>query len=156
MPPKKTKTTTKKTKPSKVTNKKNSSKKSNVENSENVDKSVNSSEQSLAKDNNINSNYQSEVIEKETDYRTLLLNYDISKNKSRPILTSYEKTLIIGKRATQLSFQAQEYIDVKLGMTPIDIAEEELKQKKIPFMLKRSYGNQVDYWKLEDLFINSN
>ena len=99
-------------------------------------------------------NVESEIIDNESDYRSLLLHYDISKNKSRPILTSYEKSLIIGKRATQLSLQSQEYIDVKLGMTPIDIAEEELKQKKIPYMLKRIYGNQIDYWKLDDLFIN--
>ena len=110
MPPKKDKTTTKKSKPTK----KNSSKKSKVKNDE-VDKNTDSSGQALIKNNNDNISYQTEIIE-----------------------------------------EAQEYIEVKLGMSPIDIAEEELKQKKIPFMLKRSYGNQVDYWKLEDLFINSN
>jgi len=111
-------------------------------------------EQNQSTNSNQNSNNKVEIIDHEADYRSLILNYDITKNKSRPILTSYEKALIIGKRATQLSLQGQEYIDVKLGMTPIDIAEEELKQKKIPFMLKRTYGNKVDYWKLDDLFIN--
>jgi len=34
-----------------------------------------------------------------------------------------------------------------------DIVIEELKQKKIPFIIKRRVGNSVEYWKLEDLII---
>ena len=124
---------------------------------DNENKETNQSQTNVTNQNqnqNQNQNHQIDIIDNESDYRSLLLQYDTSKNKSRAILTSYEKALIIGKRATQLSLQAQEYVDVKLGMTPTNIAEEELKQKKIPYILKRTYGNKVDYWKLEDLFIN--
>ena len=34
---------------------------------------------------------------------------------------------------------------------PYQIALEELNQGKIPFIIKRPYGNTFEYWKLEDL-----
>jgi DNA-directed RNA polymerase subunit K/omega len=34
-----------------------------------------------------------------------------------------------------------------------DMVIEELKLKKIPFIIKRNVGNSFEYWKLEDLFI---
>ena len=37
--------------------------------------------------------------------------------------------------------------------TIYDIALEELKQKKIPFIIKRPINNTFEYWKLEDLRI---
>ena len=33
----------------------------------------------------------------------------------------------------------------------LDIATEELKQRKIPFIIERKVGNTSEYWKLEDL-----
>ena len=32
-----------------------------------------------------------------------------------------------------------------------EIAVQELKQKKIPFIIKRPINNSYEYWKLEDL-----
>ena len=34
---------------------------------------------------------------------------------------------------------------------PFNIAMQELKEKKIPFLIKRPYGNTFEYWKLNDL-----
>ena len=33
----------------------------------------------------------------------------------------------------------------------LDIANEELKHRKIPFILERIIGNKKEYWKLEDM-----
>ena len=85
------------------------------------------------------------------DYRLIMKNYNITKNKSRPIMTQYEKTLIIGERATQIAYGAEPTIPVLPGMNEIDMAMEELRQRKCPFIIKRHIGDIVEYWRPEDL-----
>lgn len=89
----------------------------------------------------------------DNDYRTILASYDPSKNKSRPIITIYERTLLIGKRAGQISFGANPLIPVEPGMTEIEIAEQELKQRKIPLIIKRTIGDHTEYWKPADMIV---
>ena len=90
----------------------------------------------------------------ETDYRDILTKYDVTKNITRPRMTQYEKALVLGKRATQISAGAKPNITVKVGMTVIEIATEELRQQKVPFILKRPIGNRFEYWKIKDLLVN--
>ena len=74
-------------------------------------------------------------------------------HKTLPFLTKYEKTRVLGERATQLNAGAMAMIEVDAYM--IDgyvIALKEFEQKKIPFIIKRPLPNgAVEYWKLEDL-----
>ena len=74
-------------------------------------------------------------------------------HKTLPFLTKYEKTRILGERATQLNAGAIAMIEVDVDM--IDgyvIALKEFEKKKIPFIIKRPLPNgAVEYWKLEDL-----
>ena len=77
------------------------------------------------------------------------------KHKTRPFLTNYEKTKVISLRARMIEEGAKPYIKVPEGMTEsYKIALEELKQKKIPFIIKRPLpdGN-YEYWRLCDLMI---
>lgn len=90
----------------------------------------------------------------ETDYRDIIIRYDVSKNISRPRMTQYEKALVLGKRATQISGGSKPNITVKVGMTVQEIATEELRQKKVPFIIKRPIGSGFEYWKIADLFVN--
>jgi DNA-directed RNA polymerase subunit K/omega len=69
-------------------------------------------------------------------------------------MTQYEKALVLGKRATQISAGAKPNITVKVGMTVVEIATEELRQQKVPFILKRPIGNRFEYWKIKDLIVN--
>jgi len=88
------------------------------------------------------------------DVKEILENYDTLKksNKSQNILNKYEKTKILGIRAAQISHGAKPLIDVPSYMTnELDIATEELNQRKIPFILQRIVGNKTEYWKIEDL-----
>ena len=89
----------------------------------------------------------------DNDYRTILAGYDATKNKSRPIITIYERTLLIGKRATQIAYGANPLIEVHPGMTEIAIAEEELKQRKIPLIIKRTIGDHTEYWRPSDMIL---
>ena len=59
-----------------------------------------------------------------------------------PILTRFEKARIMGARALQLSLGAPVFIEIpKNATTSLEIAMEELKQKVIPIVIKRTLPN---------------
>lgn len=87
----------------------------------------------------------------DVDYRYIITSYDFSKNKTLPKITKYEKALLVGKRAKQIEEGANPNVKVLPGQTSIDIAEEELRQRKIPFIIKRPIGNKFEYWKPVDM-----
>ena len=76
-------------------------------------------------------------------------------HKTLPILTKYEKTRILGIRIKQLNNGALPYVKVPEDLLDnFVIAERELKEKKIPFIIQRPLPNNTfEYWKLEDLEI---
>ena len=88
---------------------------------------------------------------REYDYQHIIMNYNINNNKSINVLTQYEVSVIIGKRASQIAMGALPLIKVTPNMNHIDIAEEELRQKKTPFIIKREIGQRAEYWKIADL-----
>lgn len=130
----------------KDTKKKKSEQKSEQKSGKRISKSKSSSEVEIYDENS--------NVEYVNDFREIIKNYDITKNLSPPILTDYEFSLIIGKRATQIAYGANPLIDIQPSMNYIDIAEEELLQKKVPFIIKRNTGIHTEYWKIEDLEIN--
>ena len=85
-----------------------------------------------------------------------LENYDELKktNVTHRKLTLYERTSILGVRATQLSLGAEPLVNIPEYVDDVvEIAEMELEQKKIPFIIKRKMDTRVDYWKMEDIII---
>ena len=60
-------------------------------------------------------------------------------------LTKYEKVRIIGTRAEQLEAGAPPVIDIGNLTSSIEIAENELKERKIPMVVIRNMpnGNQI-------------
>nr|AIF11512.1 DNA-directed RNA polymerase subunit K (RPB6, POLR2F) [uncultured marine thaumarchaeote KM3_52_F05]AIF11554.1 DNA-directed RNA polymerase subunit K (RPB6, POLR2F) [uncultured marine thaumarchaeote KM3_52_H04] len=59
-----------------------------------------------------------------------------------PILTRFEKARIMGARALQLSLGAPVFIEIpKNATTSLEIAVEELKQRVIPIVIKRTLSN---------------
>ena len=66
-------------------------------------------------------------------------------------MTIYEATLIVGKRATQISLCAEPLIKYEITETPENIAIRELLKKKTPFLIKRRINNITEYWKIEDM-----
>jgi DNA-directed RNA polymerase subunit K/omega len=72
--------------------------------------------------------------------------------KTTPTLTKYEKTQVLAERATQLTNGSRMMItDTGKFTNTYDIALQELKEKRLPFIIKRPYGNTFEYWKLKDL-----
>ena len=70
-----------------------------------------------------------------------------------PILSKYEKARILGQRAKQINSGNKPFIDMdKPILNGYLIAEEELNQKKLPFIIRRPIpGGASEYWRLEDL-----
>ena len=76
-------------------------------------------------------------------------------HKTIPILTRYEQAKIIGLRAKQINAGSNPLIDIPDSMIDgITIAQEEFKQKKMPFIIRRPLPDgSSEYWKVEDLEI---
>ncbi len=83
---------------------------------------------------------------------TQIINHIASTpKKTLPFLTKYEKTRIIGVRIEQLSRGAKPNISTKGLFSIREIAEEELKQRKTPFIIMRPLPNNTfEYWKIEE------
>lgn len=74
-------------------------------------------------------------------------------HRTIPFLTKYERTKILGVRSKQLNCGAKPFIkkteDMIDGYT---IASQELKEGKIPFIIRRPLPNGAsEYWKITDL-----
>ena len=88
------------------------------------------------------------------DINIITRDYDIKKLSTRNIpLTKYERTRVLGERASQIENGSTILIsNPERFNNSYRIAEEELKQKKIPFIIKRPYNNGYEYFKLSDLY----
>jgi DNA-directed RNA polymerase I, II, and III subunit RPABC2 len=71
-------------------------------------------------------------------------------------LTKYEKARIIGARALQISKNAPIMVDIEQGeWDPLKIAEKELVERKIPFIIRRYLpDNTFEDWKVEELIFD--
>lgn len=56
-------------------------------------------------------------------------------------MTKFEKTRILGQRADQISRGAPPMVDITGMNDAMSIAEKELKEKKIPLKIIRTYPN---------------
>jgi DNA-directed RNA polymerase I, II, and III subunit RPABC2 len=71
---------------------------------------------------------------------------------SVPFLTKFEKARILGTRALQISYNAPLMIDPGNEMDPIKIAQMELDQNKLPFIVVRNLPDgKTEYWKIQEL-----
>jgi DNA-directed RNA polymerase I, II, and III subunit RPABC2 len=78
-------------------------------------------------------------------------------HKTIPFLTKYERARILGQRAKQIEVGSKPFIKIPENiMDGYIIAEMELQQKKIPFIIRRPLPNGgCEYWNLRDLEIIS-
>jgi len=76
-------------------------------------------------------------------------------HRTLPYLTKYEKTRILGVRTKQINEGAPIFVEADASI--IDgyiIAEKELMERKIPFIIRRPIPNGgSEYWKVSDLEI---
>ncbi len=113
--------------------------------------------------NNILEEYHKEEFHINPDEMTKLCQIKKNTNgliddplhKTSSIMSKYEFTNIIGVRAKQLGNGASPLIDIPSELIDNSIiAELELKQKVLPFVVKRPLGNGgCEFWRISDLEI---
>ena len=76
-------------------------------------------------------------------------------HKTTPFLTKYERTRVLGQRAKQLNSGSKPYVIVPDHVLDgYIIAQIELAQKRIPFIIERPiHGGGCEYWRVRDLEI---
>lgn len=76
------------------------------------------------------------------------------QRKTTRFLTKFEKARVLGARALQISLNAPIMVANSAETDPLLIARMELRQKKIPFVIRRYLpdGSYED-WRLEELSI---
>ena len=84
-----------------------------------------------------------EIIERDPIHEPIeIINKKGPVSTGPPTLTRFEKARIMGARALQLSFGAPCFIEIpKNATTSLEIAMEELKQRVIPIVIKRTLPN---------------
>lgn len=96
------------------------------------------------------------------NYKEMLLLCKIKKDKKGniidqnhktiPLLTKYEKTKILGQRAKQIEEGHPPFIKIDNIIDHYTIAQMELEENKIPFIIRRPLPNgSSEYWRVKDL-----
>ena len=101
-------------------------------------------------------NKNEKVNLKQNDFKILTFENVIEEinkkpKKTIPFLTKFEKARITGVRLQQLAYGAKPRIKTE-GLSSIqEIVEQELLQRKIPFIIRRSLPNgSSEDWKMEE------
>lgn len=110
-------------------------------------------------DSNTNTNNSNQIYELVEEFDDLKATYQSmivrKERKTIPILSKYERTRIVGERAIQISMGAPPLVEVGNLENPADIAEKELREKKIPYIIKRVLPNGiVELWSVDELRID--
>ena len=88
------------------------------------------------------------------DYADIMLAYDPKNNRTKNILSKYEFVKILGLRAESLTRGAEPLIKWTPPFNPVEIAKEEIRQRKCPYFICRKLPDGVkEYYRLDDLII---
>jgi DNA-directed RNA polymerase I, II, and III subunit RPABC2 len=69
-----------------------------------------------------------------------------------PFMTKYERARVLGTRALQISMNAPVLVDVEGETDPLQIAIKELREKKIPLVIRRYLPDgYYEDWTCEEL-----
>ncbi|MCJ1463781.1 DNA-directed RNA polymerases I II and III subunit RPABC2 [Pseudocyphellaria aurata] len=75
-----------------------------------------------------------------------------SKRSTTPYMTKYERARVLGTRALQISMNAPVLVDLEGETDPLQIAIKELREKKIPLVVRRYLPDGwYEDWTCEEL-----
>ena len=84
-------------------------------------------------------------------YKNVLENIEKKPKKTIPLLTKFERARIMGVRLQQLAYGSEPKVDTTNLKSINEIVEQELIQRKIPFIIRRGLPNGTfEDWKLEE------
>ena len=100
--------------------------------------------------NIMNSSFENDLNNE--DVNVFYKNYSTDDIKTPRVLSKYEKTRVLIERTQQLANGAEPLIkDVDRYSSIEEIAINELKEGKLPFIIKRYFNNKYEYLKIDDL-----
>lgn len=72
-----------------------------------------------------------------------------------PYMTKYERARILGTRALQIAMNAPVLVDIEGETDPLQIAQKELSEKKIPLIVRRYLpDNSYEDWAVDELIVD--
>eukprot|EP01084_Bolivina_argentea_P311667 539507_1 len=78
----------------------------------------------------------------------------VDQRITTPYLTKYEKARILGTRALQISMGAPVMVEMVGETDPLEIAQKELRERKIPMIIRRFLPDGTfEDWKVSELKI---
>ena len=79
---------------------------------------------------------------------------DKAKRITTRYMTKYERARVLGTRALQISMNAPVMVDTGNETDPLKIAMKELRERKIPMIIRRYLpDNSYEDWNLDELII---
>ena len=79
---------------------------------------------------------------------------DKSSRTTTKYMTKYERARVLGTRALQISMNAPVMVDIEGETDPLKIAAKELRERKIPMIIRRYLpDNSYEDWSLDELII---
>jgi len=77
-----------------------------------------------------------------------------SKRITTRYMTKYERARVLGTRALQIAMCAPVMVELEGETDPLQIAMKELKQRKIPIIIRRYLpDNSYEDWGIDELII---
>lgn len=77
---------------------------------------------------------------------------EMKPKKTIPCMTKYEKALLIGTRAQELNNGALPTVNVGGLKSTVSIAEKELRERKLPMIIRRHLPDgSFEDWKIDEL-----
>ncbi|OAY30411.1 DNA-directed RNA polymerases II, IV and V subunit 6A [Manihot esculenta] len=102
-------------------------------------------------DNNNNEDVPGEPIETEDKEEQEPVEHP---RKTSKYMTKYERARILGTRALQISMNAPVMVELEGETDPLEIAMKELRQRKIPFTIRRYLpGGSYEDWGVDELIV---
>ena len=78
-----------------------------------------------------------------------------SERTTTPYLTKYERARILGTRALQISLGAPVLVELGGEIDPLEIAMKEMKQRKVPIIIRRYLPDKsYEDWSIDELIID--
>lgn len=79
----------------------------------------------------------------------------VSERVTTKYLTKYERARVLGTRALQISMNAPVMVDLNGETDPLKIAMKELRERKIPIIIRRYLpdGSHED-WGVDELIVD--
>ena len=118
------------------------------------DQAVDDDDRTQANQQQLQNDERMEILNEEDLAAQSALRTDPSKRITTPYMTKYERARVLGTRALQIAMCAPLMVEPDGETDPLQIAMRELKEKKIPMIIRRYLPDgSFEDWSIDELVI---